>query len=273
VFGDNAVHRSKLVVYAIADIPIGEEMAISYVEDPLWDRPHMHIVLHAQHGFQCRDCPRCRDPTHSHMLLDHELGIQGKPTHLFEQLGSLETAMAIESHLAMEGGKGGGGMLHSMSEYFGKSLPAFQAWLSNAEGLFPSLSKELRDARLQLAFCFYARQQYAEAIALYEKVEKVERVYYPYYFPRKITTLQYLIKLLALQGQGITAQFNDLVEEVAVLKKVNYGEGREDQVEDGSRVGDLIVTTIQAVVAMQQERLQRQGMGEQHFLFDSLPPL
>jgi len=81
---------------------------------------------------------------------------------------------------------------------------------------------------------------------------------YPYHSPRRITSLQYLVKLLALQGQGATTRFNDLAEEVALLKKVNYGEGWEDKLEDASRIGDLVVYTIQAVVAMQQERLQRQ---------------
>lgn len=133
-----------------------------------WDRQRFHFVLQIQYGFQCRDCPRCRDPTHSPMLLDHELFNRGKPAHLVDQLRSLETTMVIESKLAMEGKTHGGGMLHSMSLCFSfsYSVPALQTWLSEAEGNFPSLGKELRDARVQLAFCFYARQQHTEALVL-----------------------------------------------------------------------------------------------------------
>lgn len=233
VVEDEVVHQSKLIVYAIEDIPIGEEVTIAYVDDPFWNMSQLKRLLQVEGGFQCRDCPRCRDPSRSPMPLDRrscKLGLSGI-RHLGE-LTSLEAIMMADMELAKTGHGHFSGLLHSMSECFGMTVRMLQPWISKGEIILPPLNKELRDARAHLAFCFYARQQYAEAMALYEALENVERIGYTYYSPRRITNLQYLVKLLALQGQGGTVRFQALVEEVTHLKRVNYGNGRENEVED-----------------------------------------
>ena len=71
----------------------------------------------------------------------------------------------------------------------------------------------------------------------------------PLYSHLRIGTLKHLIKSMALQGQGATARFDELVEEVATLKTINYGAGNEDSVGDESIKADLFISEIQEALA------------------------
>ena len=70
---------------------------------------------------------------------------------------------------------------------------------------------------------------------------------YSYY---RINALMHLVKLLALQGLGATVRFEALVEEVALIKRVNYGAGMEDSVDDSSVKSDIFISDMQAGLAM-----------------------
>lgn len=136
-----------------------------------------------------------------------------------------------------------------MTECFSKLIPAVLAWLSRAEAILPPLSRELRNARRMLGFCHFARQEYAKTTPYYEKVVEMERGCFPLYSHHRIGTLKHLIKSLALQGQGAKARFDELVEEVASLKTINYGAGNEDSVGDESIKADLFTSEIQEALA------------------------
>lgn len=58
---DNSLYNETLVVYAQADIKVGEEVATSYSENFYAHLAMMQGSLHMRHGFECRICPRCRD--------------------------------------------------------------------------------------------------------------------------------------------------------------------------------------------------------------------
>lgn len=148
----------------------------------------------------------------------------------------------------------GGSSPRSITECFSKTMSALQLWLSRAEAVLSPLNRELRDARAILGFCHFARQEYPQAMALYEKIAETERLCYPFYSHHRIGMLMHLVKLLALQGQGTTARFEALVEEVAALKRVNYGAGMEDSVGDASVKSDMFISRM-------QEGLARSGGG------------
>jgi hypothetical protein len=78
---------------------------------------------------------------------------------------------------------------------------------------------------------------------------------YSYY---RINALMHLVKLLALQGLGATVRFEALVEKVALIKRVNYGAGMENSVDDSSVKSDIFISDMQAGLAMQQQQQQQQ---------------
>lgn len=78
-----------------------------------------------------------------------------------------------------------------------------------------------------------------------EELVRSEREVYPPYSHLRIRTLRRFVKLLALCGEGATARCENRKEELAVLKRVNYGEGKEDSVTEE----DMLITDAEASMA------------------------
>lgn len=73
-------------------------------------------------------------------------------------------------------------------------VPSLEGWLLKAEGVLPPLHSELRDARAMLRFCHFARQEYTQATAVYEKIAETEWVCFPLYSYHRINALMHLVK-------------------------------------------------------------------------------
>lgn len=146
------------------------------------------------------------------------------------QLRVLGRAKCDEMDQLIAGEGYGGSRPRSITECFAMLIPNLLAWLTRAEAILPPLSRDLRNGRRMLGFCHFARQECDQATVFYEKAAETERDCFPLFSHHRIGTLKHLIKSLALQGQGATALFDELVEEMAILKRINDGAGNEDSV-------------------------------------------
>ena len=212
---DGQNFHGSLILYAISDIQIGEEVTIAYVQDTHKPLSHLHHELRTRHGFQCRDCPRCRNYLSSPTPYDYERSkdpgaLQGD---LIRRLMYLQAAFTAEERLISVGGSNGGGP-RSLQKCFAQSVSGLREWIAMGELAFDRLHWHLHQARWHLGFCYETRQEYAQAVAVFEKMTNTEREIYPRYSHLRIYTLKRLLKMLALNGQGETARFDELVEEV-----------------------------------------------------------
>jgi hypothetical protein len=80
-------------------------------------------------------------------------------------------------------------------------------------------------------------------------------------FRHRILTFKRLAKALALHGQGGTARFDELVEEVPYLMRVNYGDDTKD-VDDESRDLESYITKMQAALALRKQQQQQQQVED-----------
>lgn len=102
--------------------------------------------------------------------------------------------MMYDEVTEVSAGKGYGGRRpRSITECFSKTVPALEAWLLKAEGILPAMRRELLDVRGILGFCYFARQEYAKATAVYEKIAENERAAFPIHSYHRIGALKRLV--------------------------------------------------------------------------------
>ena len=125
----------SLVLYAIADIQIGEEVTIAYVQDIYKPLSQLRHKLRTPHGFQCRDCPRCHDSRRSPTSFDYERSKDPGPlqANLIQRLAHLRkvvdaeflrvrvTSPSSSFAIAKTGGSNGGGP-RSLQECFAQAV-------------------------------------------------------------------------------------------------------------------------------------------------------
>jgi len=166
----------SLVLYAIADIQIGEEVTIANVQDIYKPLSQLRHKLRTPHGFQCRDCPRCHDSRRSPTPFDYERSKDPGPlqANLIQRLAHLRKVVDAEEAIAKTGGSNGGGSRSLQGCFAQTVVSGLQEWLVMGELAFNRLDWNLYQGRWHLAICYEARQEHAKTVAVLETMASTE---------------------------------------------------------------------------------------------------